>query len=808
MGEAKPPKKSGNKSAGGRPGEVSKGAASAEGRSAPKQGTLAAGGHVAKVHSDASAVPSVGPKAPSPAQQAAPAEVAAPGPAPLAVGPGTQLGPYRLTKKLGQGGMGAVYTAVHVHLDKVVAIKVLPQHVANNPAIIARFQREMKAVGKVDHQHIVRAMDAGEVSGVMYLAMEHLEGTDLQQLVVSQGPLPIGDACEAVRQAAVGLAAAHGQGLVHRDIKPANLFLTKDNAHIKVLDLGLAQLNDDPGAFGLTSPGQCMGTPDYMAPEQWEDFHSADARTDLYALGCTLFYLLVGRAPYGTEQFGTIIRKMRAHADETIPDLKQARPDVPAELAAIYGKLMAKHPEDRIPSATDLASALAPFCSTIGAVGCAVAATPSAPPVSKASSLSVMSPKSAGRTGTGGASVALGTAPPSLAERLTQGTAGARTMATDVAQVDPSAARNTRLKIASAVGAVAVVALFIAWIVKPPEDAERSVTPATQTVANSTGSRDAKSPVEPSRTAKTNPPESPNLASAGNTSPIAPADKSQPQPVAPPTAPPPPTPPQATPRIVMPNTTGSVVRLFNQKDLTGFHTHLLRISRKQGAAAARNQDPDGVFSVVDRELRISGQHRGALVTDQEFANYHLIIEFRWGEEVWPPRQEKARHSGVMLHCPVNEDAFNRIAPHAIVCKIVEGGTGDFALFNNDGPPHPSISVTAKKFAYVKDEVEQTRWLYWPGVPLSTFNSGVVRRSGNTRDWEDIKGFHRTGDVERPSGEWNRLECTCQIDRVTIWLNGKVVNAAVNVTPQKGRIGFQSEGAEIFFRKIELEQIAD
>ncbi len=274
-----------------------------------------------------------------------------------------RLGHYELLDLLGQGGMGSVYRARNVNLDKLVALKLLPANFMRTEQALTRFKREMKAVGKIDHPNIVRAMDAGDVDGTHYLTMELVDGTDLAKLVKERGPLSVGDTCKAIRQAALGLDAAHREGVIHRDIKPANLLLAK-NGQIKILDLGLASMADDSTVHeGITSSGQVLGTPDYMAPEQWEDTHSAEARTDLYALGCTLFYLLAGRAPFATDEFKSVLRKMSAHVNSPIPDLSAMRADVPDGVCAIYLRLMAKRPEERFASAGDLALALAPFAT-------------------------------------------------------------------------------------------------------------------------------------------------------------------------------------------------------------------------------------------------------------------------------------------------------------------------------------------------------------------------------------------------------------------------------------------------------------
>lgn len=280
---------------------------------------------------------------------------------------GSSLGPYRILAKLGEGGMGAVYKARHQHLDKIVALKVLSAAVTNRTDAIARFKREMKAVGKLEHPYIVRAMDAGEVAGLHYLAMEFVEGADLRKLVRDQGPLSVPQACKAIRQTAQALSAAHAAGLVHRDIKPSNLLMTK-HGQIKLLDLGLARLggNEATASVDLTTVGQAFGTPDYMAPEQWEDTHSADARSDLYALGCTLFFLLTGLAPYGNKTHPSTMNKMTGHLVDPIPDLHAARQDIPEEIVTIFRKLMAKHPAARYQTAAELVEVLTPFWSANG----------------------------------------------------------------------------------------------------------------------------------------------------------------------------------------------------------------------------------------------------------------------------------------------------------------------------------------------------------------------------------------------------------------------------------------------------------
>jgi WD40 repeat protein len=219
----------------------------------------------------------------------------------------------------------------------------------------------MKAIGKLDHLNLVGAHDEDESPDgrVLYLAMELVDGSDVGVLVEERGPFPISEACEIARQAATGLAYVHQQGLVHRDIKPSNLMVASDGT-VKILDLGLALLNDSQ-AGELTSNGQMMGTPDYMAPEQADNSHQVDHRADIYSLGCTLFKLLTGKAPFADPDCSTAAKKLRAHAEAPVPSLPDQRPDAPADLVVLLDRMLAKDPGDRFATADEVAEALRPF---------------------------------------------------------------------------------------------------------------------------------------------------------------------------------------------------------------------------------------------------------------------------------------------------------------------------------------------------------------------------------------------------------------------------------------------------------------
>jgi tRNA A-37 threonylcarbamoyl transferase component Bud32 len=263
---------------------------------------------------------------------------------------------YRVVRLLSEGGMGSVYEAEQIAMQRRVALKVIRRADAASPASLERFRREVRAAARLSHPNIVTAYDAETAGEVLFLVMEYVEGITLAWLVKERGHLLIDEACDYIGQAALGLQHAHERGLVHRDIKPDNLIRCSDGT-VKILDFGLAALTAE-GGEGLTEANVVMGTPDYMAPEQAEDSHGADIRSDLYSLGCTLYYLLTGKPPYPAP---TPLLKILAHRDRPVPSLRRARPDMPSELAAVVERLLAKKPEDRYQTPRELAAALKPF---------------------------------------------------------------------------------------------------------------------------------------------------------------------------------------------------------------------------------------------------------------------------------------------------------------------------------------------------------------------------------------------------------------------------------------------------------------
>ena len=274
-----------------------------------------------------------------------------------------RLGRYVLLELLGRGGMGEVYRGMHLSLRKQVAIKLLPEDRALDPDARERFEREIRIISILQHPNIVRLENAGEIDGLPYLVMEYVPGLDLGKLIASVGPVPVADACQMAGQVAQGLALIHQQGLVHRDIKPRNLLLSPQAA-VKISDLGVSRFVRELGE--RLSPGSLVGDPHFAAPEQAQGA-AVDQRTDLYSLGCTLYALLSGRAPFAaTSNEPTEI--LAAHLHGHLPQLAEFRDDVPPSLQKVLDRMTARRPADRFHSAEQTLSALAPY-----AVGCDLA---------------------------------------------------------------------------------------------------------------------------------------------------------------------------------------------------------------------------------------------------------------------------------------------------------------------------------------------------------------------------------------------------------------------------------------------------
>jgi serine/threonine-protein kinase len=289
-----------------------------------------------------------------------------------------RMGNYDVLDQIGAGGMGKVFKARHRRMKRVVALKVLVRRGDGPDSFAQRFQREVETIAQLSHPNIVMAFDAGEAEAGLFLVMEFVDGRDLGTEIARNGPLSAADAIDRTLQAARGLGYAHDRGFIHRDVKPANL-LRDSSGLVKVADLGLARLNthDAEKAGGsLTQAGGVLGTAEYMAPEQAVDSTTVDHRADVYALGCTLFYLLTGRPPYAAS---SLMALLLAHRDAPIPSLCDARPGLPSALGDVYRKMVAKKPEDRYQTMAEVILALEAVPLATPAADVRPAAIPPAP---------------------------------------------------------------------------------------------------------------------------------------------------------------------------------------------------------------------------------------------------------------------------------------------------------------------------------------------------------------------------------------------------------------------------------------------
>lgn len=276
-----------------------------------------------------------------------------------------QIGDYKILDRVGAGGMGQVFLAEHTRMQRVVALKMLPIDRMKDPKAIERFYEEIRAASRLLHPNIVTAFDAGDSNGLHYLAMEYIDGETLSQTVNDNGPMSVASAASVIRQAATGLLHAHRSGIIHRDVKPSNLMKSNDGT-VKVLDLGLAQFSasnlmesasDKASDSPKSGRKKLVGTLAYMSPEQLEDADTADARSDIYSLGATLYFLLTGRPPFVGERR----EQVYGHRHGDIPNLMDSRNDVDLRLTNIFKRMLAKSPSERYASLDEVIDELADY---------------------------------------------------------------------------------------------------------------------------------------------------------------------------------------------------------------------------------------------------------------------------------------------------------------------------------------------------------------------------------------------------------------------------------------------------------------
>ncbi|HWB13756.1 MAG TPA: serine/threonine-protein kinase [Pirellulales bacterium] len=265
------------------------------------------------------------------------------------------LGAYLLTDSIGRGGMGEVYRAEHSMMGRVVAVKILPPH-KTTPESIASFLREIRTQAQLDHENLVRAYDAGHDSNVHFLVTEYVPGSNLRNLIRRGGRLSMQSAASIISQAGRGLAYAHSRGLIHRDVKPGNLLVTPDG-HTKVSDLGLSGYFNDPEQTDIHG-GKVVGTADYLAPEQITAPERPTPISDIYSLGCTLYYAVTGKVPFPG---GTAREKALSHRNQFPLDPRRLNSELSDEFVEVIADMMAKNPEDRIPTANAVMERLAPW---------------------------------------------------------------------------------------------------------------------------------------------------------------------------------------------------------------------------------------------------------------------------------------------------------------------------------------------------------------------------------------------------------------------------------------------------------------
>jgi serine/threonine-protein kinase len=261
---------------------------------------------------------------------------------------------YVIMDRIGSGSMGRVYKAHHQLMGRVVAIKIIAPEIVSNARVVARFQREMKMVGRLDHPNVVRAFDADQIGPTLYIVMEYVAGKSLAQRVRTEGPQPPLAVLDWAAQASRGLAHAHGQAIVHRDVKPSNMLLS-ETGQVKVLDLGLGILQEaDENSNFATADGIAVGTIDYMSPEQ-ACGKEVDGRSDLYSLGCTMYHLISGKLPFPGDS--PVERLGKRLSGSPVP-IRDVRPDVPGAVVGVLERMMAARPDDRFQTAEEAAEAL------------------------------------------------------------------------------------------------------------------------------------------------------------------------------------------------------------------------------------------------------------------------------------------------------------------------------------------------------------------------------------------------------------------------------------------------------------------
>jgi len=276
---------------------------------------------------------------------------------------GQRLSDVLLEEYIGGGGMGAVFRGRDLTLHRTVAVKVLSTYQTGDSEGEKRFDTEARSAARLDHPNIARVYYVGEERGLRYIVFEYIEGTNLREVILANGPLALPQAVSYTLQIADALVHAWQRNVVHRDIKPSNILITTDG-QAKLVDMGLARLEHiEQAEHEMTATGATLGTFDYIPPEQARNPREADTRSDIYSLGCTLYYMLIGQPPFPD---GTAVQKLLRHQHDAPPDVRQLRPDAPSQLTELLARMLAKRPEDRFQNPVELAGSLTALADQLG----------------------------------------------------------------------------------------------------------------------------------------------------------------------------------------------------------------------------------------------------------------------------------------------------------------------------------------------------------------------------------------------------------------------------------------------------------
>jgi serine/threonine protein kinase len=674
---------------------------------------------------------------------------------------------YEVVRELGHGGMGTVYLAINRLMGRHEVLKVVSSHLINRRGVLDRFLGEIRNAARLHHTNVVTAYTATRVGESIVFAMEYVEGLDLAKLVKAKGALPVSNACNYVHQAALGLQHANEHGMVHRDIKPSNLMLARqgNRAVIKVLDFGLAKVRSE-GAVdgGLTHEGQMLGTPEYVAPEQTIDARKADIRADIYSLGCTLYYLLTGGPPF---QATSLYELLQAHHSMDAMPLNLTRPEVPIELAALVGRMMAKEPERRFQEPRAVAEALKPFFKAGNS-----RAGASKPDVSRADHLEAKGRREgtdAGSIGqaipaTPGSALAphapAGTSPPGV---IWESLVNTRETNASPEMVKPGISRSDRRRPPwlwpSVTAGVFLLAFIIAWaagvirirtkngdivLEKVPAQADVIVHEGKATV-KLPGERDpveiTPAPdghgVKVTRAGTATTGKEVNIGSAEGTPSIA---RFEPRVAAPPE--------QDRAKGAPSPEDARQIHPFNGTNFEGWN------------ALWRNQihDPSKVFRIEGNELVGGEANYGRVFLDRSFSDFSWKFEY------------------ILTPDGVCHQASCRL-------KIAEGeplqiGQDDFRV----GEVGCMLTIGEER----------------------TVGEIIAHEYGTSLDGDSRKSVASpTADAVRQPGEWNDVEMRCVDRSIRFLLNGREVNRVDGNCPIRGYPGFQNWGTDIRIRNIRI-----